>query len=342
MSSRRPGKNKNWKFIGWVIITCALVFTTLFEGINPFRKQKKSDIDWSYGSFLSVSGKQTDYREGLVYLVAKVAEYNEQYGKDIWSFKIDESSQTVFDVIKESVLEQIIYIKVVTDKADELGVALTADEIREVDEYTKKFCEAPAYSTYESMGINKDIVRRVFTDQALAKKVYEKETLMTDSDISDEEAKQVTVNAIAVKNYKIGVDGSRKELEPGEKEAIRAHMEDILGEACKAKNFSDYAKTVTENDKLLTISVGRGDFEKKVEDYIFSLKTGEISAVLETDDYFYIFYCVSEFDREATQKKKEEIIATKRKKAFINKYKRWRTEKEVVVNEEVWGKLVIG
>jgi len=72
---------------------------------------------------------------------------------------------------------------------------------------------------------------------------------------------------------------------------------------------------------------------------VLSLTAGEVSEVIETTDYFYIFYCVTEFDVDATYQKKEEMIATRQEEEFKTKYKEWRELIRIEVHEEVWDAL---
>jgi len=64
-----------------------------------------------------------------------------------------------------------------------------------------------------------------------------------------------------------------------------------------------------------------------------------VSEVIETTDYYYIFYCVTDFDVDATHAKKEEIIADRQEKEFQTRYKEWRGTTHIEVNEEIWDAL---
>ena len=55
--------------------------------------------------------------------------------------------------------------------------------------------------------------------------------------------------------------------------------------------------------------------------------------------FYYIFYCATEFDVDATQEKKEEIIAARQEEEFQTRYKEWRGVTHIEVNEAVWDAL---
>ena len=78
--------------------------------------------------------------------------------------------------------------------------------------------------------------------------------------------------------------------------ALRAEMK----QAVETENFYKLASANTEDATMLEITGGVGDFPESYEDMVLALNTGEVSGVIETTDYYYIFYCVTEFDVDAT------------------------------------------
>lgn len=90
---------------------------------------------------------------------------------------------------------------------------------------------------------------------------------------------------------------------------------------------------------MLEVIGGIGDFPETYQNTVLELETGEVSEVIETTDYFYIFYCVNAFDIDATHEKKEAIIAERQEEEFQTRYKEWRGTTHIEVNEEVWNAL---
>ena len=104
-------------------------------------------------------------------------------------------------------------------------------------------------------------------------------------------------------------------------------------------DFYKLAAANTEDSTMLEVTGGKGDFPEEYENTVLSLKTGEVSEVIKTTDYYYIFYCVRDFDIDATHEKKEEIIANRQEEEFQTRYKEWRGTTHIEVNEEVWDAL---
>ena len=51
------------------------------------------------------------------------------------------------------------------------------------------------------------------------------------------------------------------------------------------------------------------------------------------------FYCVTDFDVDATHEKKEEMIAARQEEEFQARYKEWRENTHTEVHQEVWDAL---
>ena len=288
---------------------------------------------------LRIGDTQVDYREGMIYLNAVREDYEQYYGSDIWKYAVDSRGNTMGELIKEQTLEQIIYVKVVCQKASELGIVLSEEELQQVDEQTAAYMEKIQGSELLLHGVNADIVRRIYSDNLLARKTFEVTTLNVDTDIPDEEAAQHKFYSIAIRNFKIDSTGNRVSYEGTELEELKNRVNSLREQALVAEDFYKLAEKNTEEATMLELIGGMGDFPETYEDAVLALNTGEISEVIETTDYYYIFYCVTDFDVDATHQRKEEMIATRQEEEFQTRYKEWRGTTHIEVNEEVWDAL---
>ncbi len=335
MSRRRNKKKSVWpKIILFVVI---LVLAAVIFGRKG--EEKEEETKWLEGSMLRIGDTQVDYREGMVYLNAVQQDYEQYYGSDIWKYAIDAQGNTMGEVIKEQTLEQIIYIKVVCRKASELGIVLSEEELQTVDAQTAAYMDRLKDSDLLLHGVNADIVRRIYSDNLLARKTFEVTTLNVDTDIPDEEAAQHRFQTIAIRNFKIDASGKRVSYEGEELSELKARVEKLREQAVTAEDFYKLASANTEDATMLEVTGGKGDFPAEYEKTVLAMKTGEVSEVIETTDYYYIFYCVRDFDIDATHEKKEEIIATRQEEEFRTRYQEWRGMTHIEVNEEVWEAL---
>lgn len=335
MSRRRNKKKSVWPKI--LICVAVLVLAAVIFGRKG--EEKEEETVWQEGGMLRVGNTQVDYREGMVYLNAVQKDYEQYYGSDIWKYAIDSEGNTLGEVIKEQTLEQIIYIKVVCQKADELGIVLSEDELQLVDEQTAAYMEEIQGSSLLLHGVNADIVRRIYSDNLLARKTFEVTTLNVDTDIPDEEAAQHRFYTIAIRNFKIDASGNRVSYAENELEELKNRVTSLWQQALETEDFYKLAVANTEDSTMLEITGGMGDFPETYEDTVLALNAGELSEVIETTDYYYIFYCVTDFDVDATYGRKEEMIAERQEKEFQTRYKEWRGITHIEVNEEIWDAL---
>lgn len=327
------------KYNGKTCILLLFCFCILvsFSGCS-FVKGNKTTV-WNDGSMLRIGDSQVDYREGMVYLWAMQEEYEQYYGSDIWMYAVDGRGNTVGELVKEQILEQIIYIKIVCKQADALGIVLTEEELYDVEEKTKGYMEKIKGSDLILYGINEDILRRIYSDNVLARKTFEYVTLNVDTDISNDIAGQHRLYSIAIRNYKIDASGLRVSYSEEETEELRAMMQKLHTQAEETTDFYQMANSITEDSSVLELVVGQGDLPEDYEEQVLALKDGELSDVIETADYYYIFYCVKEFDETATHEKKEQIIAERQEQEFKQRYQEWKQQTEIEVNKEVWDSI---
>jgi len=335
MSRRRNKKKSIWPKI--LIFVAILVLAAVIFGRKGEEKEKETV--WQEGSMLRIGENQVDYREGMVYLNAVQKDYEQYYGSDIWKYAIDSEGNTMGEIIKKQTLEQIIYIKIVCQKADELGIVLSEEELQLVDGQTTDYMAELQDSALLLHGVNADIVRRIYSDNLLVRKTFEAITLNVDTDIPDEEAAQHRFYSIAVRNFKINSSGNRVSYEGAEQEELKARVEALRQQGAETSDFYKLAAANTEDSTMLEVTGGKGDFPAEYESVVLGLQPGEVSEVIETTDYFYIFYCVTDFDVDATYEKKEEMIAARQEEEFQTRYKEWRGTTHIEVNEEVWEAL---
>ena len=335
MSRRRSKKNSVWLKI--IIFVFVLVLSAIIFGRRG--EEKPEETNWQEGSMLRIGDTQVDYREGMVYLNAVQEDYEQYYGGDIWKYAVDAQGKTMGEIIKEQTLEQIIYIKVVCQKANEMGIVLSEEELQTVDLQTAEYMEKIQGSELLLHGVNADIVRRIYSDNMLARKTFESTTLNVDTDIPDAEAAQHRFYTIAIRNFKIDASGNRVSYNANELAELKNRVESLHKQAQEAEDFYKLAAANTEDSTMLEVVGGLSDFSEEYEEMVLALNTGELSPVIETTDYFYIFYCVTDFDVDATHNKKEAMIADRQEEEFQKRYQEWRWGIRIEVNEEVWSAL---
>jgi foldase protein PrsA len=285
---------------------------------------------------LTVNGLDVSYDEVRMYLQSNKEEIESTYGSDVWEMSVNADGKSYEETLKESLLDEIIYIKLVCSQAEALGITLTEDELLDVDEYTADFLSNFDEEKMEYYHVDQEMVRQIYKDNMLSNKVFESLTLNVDTQVSDEEARQAVFQYILVGKYGYDEAGNRYEYTEEQLAEAKARAEALYTQAQETTNFYDFAQANTDDEDEVEIIVGKGDMKAEIEKVTLSMKAGEISPVIDTEDGYFIFYCVEEMNQEETDAKKEEIIRERQQAAFDEQYKKWDEEKEVKINQEIW------
>lgn len=282
---------------------------------------------------VTIDGVPVGYREVMLYLQAAKQEYEGTYGDEIWNYVLKEDGETLGEWVTDETLEQVIYVKIVCAQAKKLGIELDSEEKSRVAERTEEYMGKAVYGTLSLYGIARKDVERVYTDTALAQKIYDSVTLNVDTDISNEEAAQKHLQSLMLKNYHVDELGNRSSLTVQELIATLDRFDSLYKEAQTTKDFYSLAYANTEDKTYLDNMVGEGDLPEELA-AAYGLSEGE-SMQIRTDSGYYIFYCVSGYDEDATIAKKEELIALRQEETFRELYEQWRGEAVIEVHESM-------
>ena len=213
--------------------------------------------------------------EIMVYLVNMQEQYESVYGKEIWQRELN--GTTLAESVKDTVLANLAQVKAMNLLAQKHNVTL--------DEMEKQFAKEAAMEYYESlneaeiavMQVDEEILAQMYEEYALANKVYEYIIKDINPEISDDEARTITVDYILIKTCTTDGTGAKVEYSEEDKEEARELAEDILRQAKEeGSDFKELVLKYSEGDKE-TYSFGKGETEEGFEQAAFNLATGEIS-----------------------------------------------------------------
>ncbi len=326
------------KLITGVLVMCLLA--SMFAGCNkepgtagnPTGQTDRSE--YMDAAVVTIDGEEVGYREAMLYLQAAKQEYENAYGGEIWQYILTEDGTTLGQWVKNRTLEQIIYVKIVCAQAERLGITLDSEEKNRVAERTEEYMGRAEYETLALYGIARKDVEQVYTDTALAQKVYDSVTLNVDTDITNAEAAQKHLQSLMLKNYHEDELGNRSSLTVQELIATLDRFDSLYLQAQETTDFYSLAYANTEDKQYLDLMVGEGDLPEEFS-AAYNLAAGEAMQI-RTDDGYYVFYCVSEYDEDATIAKKEELIALRQEEEFKKLYEEWRGGATVEMNDVIW------
>lgn len=288
---------------------------------------------------MRVGGLEVSYGEVVLYMQSTKEEVETLYGNEVWNYALDKDGTTYAKKLKDELLEQIIYTKVVCAQAERLGISLSEDELLDVDEYTAVYLDNFTQSELDYYGITKAQVEAIYRDNLLATKIYESLTLNVDTDVTDEEARQAVLYSMFLAKYRIEEDGTRTTLREEELQLLRERAEQLAAEAEQTEDFYTFAKEHTESTESVEMTVGRGELHEPLEKVAFALQEGELGGLVETEEGYFLLYCKTYQEEDATEQKKIDIILERQEKAFSENYAIWEAETEVWVDRLLWDSI---
>ncbi len=275
--------------------------------------------------------------EVMVYLTNTQDQYESVYGEEIWKTHLD--GVTLEESIKETVLAQLAQIKTMNLLAQQHGVSLEDGEREKAREAAGIYFGSLNETEREAMQVNEEIIEQLYGELALANKVYEFIIKDINPEISDDEARSITIQDILIKTYSQDGAGKRIAYEETAREDAYERAREILLLAREEENdFESLVLQYSEGEKG-TYSFGKGEVEEDFENAAFNLETGEISDVVETEDGFHIIKCISTFNREETDANKVKIVEKRREEVFGQEYGAFVDSLTRTLNEELWNRV---
>lgn len=307
---------------------------------TPKKVETKIQMQTKAGELMALIGDtHVYYNEAMVYLKSVQSTYESEYGKNIWGADIFGNGNSFGSMIKDEVIKQITELKIIKAKAEEMGVSLDEEERATAKAYAKEHYEGLTAKDIKQYRITRELLEMVYEDNLLANKMFENRTINVDTNVSDVEAKQITVQDILIYGVEFDEAGNRLELSKEEKKSALNKVKVLLKDAKKTTDFHALAEANSQADTVeYTFGKGTGpkQFGKAIEQAALSLKTGEVSDIITTDNGWHILYCVSDFNQDATTQVKEKIIEKRRTKMFKDLLNKWSADYDVVINKEAW------
>lgn len=277
--------------------------------------------------------------EMRVYLVNTRNQYERVYGDQVW--QISRDGVTLEENVKETVLARMAQIKTMYLLAGNRDIVLDEKEESRAAQAAREYYGSLSDAEKELLGADEDVIRQLYTEYALADKVYRDIIRDVNPEISDDEARIITVQHILLRTVGTDDEGRRVSCTEEEKKAIYEKAAEIRQTAAEGEqDFVELASRYSE-DNVITYSFGKGETEASFEEAAFALETGEISQVVETDEGYHIIKCISTFDRSQTDRNKLEIVEQRRREVFGQEYDAFVETLARQLNTELWEEMTL-
>ncbi|MGN6710834.1 peptidylprolyl isomerase [Anaerocolumna jejuensis] len=287
---------------------------------------------------VTVGNNKVYYNEAMLYFLVMKAQYESYFGSQIWSYNVGNNT-TFEDQAKEEILNLITQTKIVLDKADSYHISLSEEEEAAIQEKAGNYLDGITEEDKAKYGLTEDLVRKFYRENTIYQKVYDAVTMDVNTDVTDDEAKQITVDQILIKTT-TEKEGKEEPMTEAEKKTAYNRAVKLLKEAKKTEDFKKLAEANTE-DSNVEYTFGKGEMVEEFENAAFALKKGGLSSVVESKYGYHIIYCVSDFSKDATLEKKEQIIEERQNELFKKLYGKWTENYKVEIKDKVWAALTL-
>ena len=255
--------------------------------------------------------------EIMIYLVNTENIYDEVFGEKIW--KVPYDGKDVESRYKETILARISQIKAMNLYAKEIGVNLNDEEKKNISMAANGYFSSLSNEEKQLFNVSEELLYNMYAEFAVANKVYEEVTKGVNPEISDDEARTVTIRSILIKTYNIDENGHKIQYSQQMKADAMKRAYEILGKIKAGEEFEILEADYNEDEKS-SYSFARGVMPKVIEDAAFNLDEGEVSDVIESEYGYHIIKVISNFDEEQTDINKQLIVSKRKEEAFVETY----------------------
>ncbi|MBP3284307.1 MAG: peptidylprolyl isomerase [Clostridia bacterium] len=308
---------------------CTLVYNVFTN--QAVTEEQNSEI------VLTVNGEEVSVKDFELYFKLQRKLWELYMGSEnIWN--LDSDGDSLYNIAKNAVKEDIVLSRVKLQKAKEYQVALGEAEQKELEDYiqteeAKKICEYYGITTAEMLRINTETaILSKFSDELFAKLDH---TGHNHGDLN-EKAQKVSYD---VRHILFSTTGKTE----AEAEEIRKTAEEVLNQVKAGEDFATLATKYSQDygsaaNGGLYQNIQKGQFVEEFENAALALNEGEMTDELVESSYGYHIIRLEKKnvqEVDLTEEEKNEIIM----EDFDREAKKWVSESNVEVNETLYNKI---
>lgn len=259
--------------------------------------------------------------------------------EEMWTQEYTEGT-TMEDETKNSVLEMLEDLYVISQHAEEYDAALTEDEEEAISDAAAQFDADNTDEAKEAVsGYRKD-VEKLLELLTIQTKMEDAMKEGVDEEVSDEEAAQKGMQYVFFSFATTDDAGNSAEMTDDEKEELRAAAQDFDDQVKDGDDFESAAESAGVEVRTTTFDSESTSPDADLIAAVDALEAeGDVTDVIETDSGLYVAELTSMLDRDATDQEKENIVEQRRQDQYDSLLEEWRDAADITVNEKVWDKV---
>ena len=264
--------------------------------------------------------------------------YSAYLGEDMWNSDASDG-ETYEESVKSSVLKSLEDMLLLEKHMDDYNVSITDEDKATIKETTQQFLDDNSLDDKNLVSGNKKTVNRALTLMAVQQKMRTAIQAGADTEVSDEEAAQKSMDYVFISYQTKDDSGNSKDVSDDEKAQLKSQAEAIASGLKEGGDLNTLAEEQGATVQTLTFDKDTTSPDKDLIKAADALGEGESTDVIETDKGCYVAKVTSLLDRTATDSKKSQIVQERQTKLYDDTVKKWRKKADIKVHKSVWKKV---
>ena len=264
--------------------------------------------------------------------------YSAYLGEDMWNSDASDG-ETYEESVKSSVLKSLEDMILLEKHMEDYDVSITDEDKAMIKETTQQFLNDNSLDDKNLVSGNEKTVNRALTLMAVQQKMRTAIQAGADTEVSDEEAAQKSMDYVFISYQTKDDSGNSKDVSDDEKAQLKSQAEAIASGLKEGGDLNALAEEQGATVQTLTFDKDTTSPDEDLIKAADALGEGESTDVIETEKGCYVAKVTSLLDRTATDSKKSQIVQERRTKLYDDTLKKWRKKADIKVHKDVWKKV---
>ena len=264
--------------------------------------------------------------------------YSAYLGEDMWNSDASDG-ETYEESVKSSVLKSLEDMILLEKHTEDYDVSITDEDKAMIKETTQQFLNDNSLDDKNLVSGNEKTVNRALTLMAVQQKMRTAIQAGADTEVSDEEAAQKSMDYVFISYQTKDDSGNSKDVSDDEKAQLKSQAEAIASGLKEGGDLNALAEEQGATVQTLTFDKDTTSPDEDLIKAADALGEGESTDVIETEKGCYVAKVTSLLDRTATDSKKSQIVQERQTKLYDDTVKKWRKKADIKVHKSVWKKV---
>ena len=264
--------------------------------------------------------------------------YSAYLGEDMWNSDASDG-ETYEESVKSSVLKSLEDMILLEKHMEDYDVSITDEDKAMIKETTQQFLNDNSLDDKNLVSGSEKTVNRALTLMAVQQKMRTAIQAGADTEVSDEEAAQKSMDYVFISYQTKDDSGNSKDVSDDEKAQLKSQAEAIASGLKEGGDLNALAEEQGATVQTLTFDKDTTSPDEDLIKAADALGEGESTDVIETEKGCYVAKVTSLLDRTATDSKKSQIVQERQKKLYDDTVKKWRKKADIKVHKGVWEKV---